>query len=1241
MIMRMFYKKRIKQFMSFVLVAGFVFNTGYIPVQAEEISETYEQGEILVLYKEKPLTADTGEEISVLSETNDETIALVELPEGMSVEDGIQEYMENEDVLAATPNYMLELEETENINDPGFVSQSYLSEVYAQEAWEYYSGMVHEKVRVAVLDTGADITHPDLENIINLQISGEIVSKDGTIAPLQGDDYMNGQFSSEGTGHGTHVCGILAAEANNLQGVAGVGSCLDNSAIELMVVDIFSNVKTTTLSYLIRGMEYAAEQGAKVINLSLGVEKSQIDDAILNAECDKLKEKNITLICAAGNEGICDEGEIQEVPCDYDSTIGVASVDASKKRASFSNYGTRKDIVAPGVNIYSTLKNGSYGNKSGTSMSTPIVSAVAAMMYAIRPDITPEEVKSILKSTAGSIAAEDMPGIGIVNCKEALEEAGGKRWIPFTDVAVSSWCYDHVAYVYDKGIMTGLNETTFGPGEELARAQFAMLLYRLDGELETEYEDRFPDVSEEEWYGKAVTWASRSEIISGYSDSGLFGPNDPINREQLASMLYRYAIYRGWNVDVSDENKWDSFTDTESVNEFAKEAMTWAVYTGIIQGDGGRINPQGNANRAECATMVERFITLYDAEESETAENDPAAVAENETQESTVTLSEICIQDKGSKIEASVVYQSQDEPVRFRWSQYDVEQKKWTTISDWQNENQITWYPSHVGAYWLYVEAVSSDGTTASLVYGYHYQGSELKLNGICVLTKENQVDMGVAYETNDEEIQFRWLLYNVATKKWSQISAWNKGNWSSWIPDKAGTYWLYVEARTGDGKTASQSYGYRVEDAQIQSFTVSLESPCMVGCSVQLKGTFKEPSGFVQREEYLVYDGEAWSKLDKNEKGAVWTPETAGSYLLIYVIYGSNNKVLDQKVRSFKAEEPWVEIHSMSVRNDGKLERYLQADVQTNDPGIQYRWVYYDLTTKEWNVIQEWSSASGVSWTAPDLGNYWLVVEARLHTGEEQKYLKEYAIKRYQNPAGYYQIQDKISIGSADYNLMYGFEGLKVMYVMRKLGVGYGIGMGGAIYNDRVVIAVKGFQTRAGLPVTGVVDYNTWVAMGLPWQDWFNLGAYVSPMLVDKYSTREEHIEAMITTAYQYLGTPYVIGASGAPGTGIDCSGLVMQALFAAGLDVSPINPIRHSYPGYEYESRNMWSSPYFKHVSYAERQRGDLIFYQSSGGTVIHVAIYLGNDMVIESWPNEVVVWPIVNSQRSNIKGVVRPFI
>lgn len=140
--------------------------------------------------------------------------------------------------------------------------------------------------------------------------------------------------------------------------------------------------------------------------------------------------------------------------------------------------------------------------------------------------------------------------------------------------------------------------------------------------------------------------------------------------------------------------------------------------------------------------------------------------------------------------------------------------------------------------------------------------------------------------------------------------------------------------------------------------------------------------------------------------------------------------------------------------------------------------------------------------------------------------------------------------------------------------------------------------------------------------------------------STRQECIEAMISTAYEYINTEYVIGASGAPGTGADCSGLVMQALYASGIDPDPISPVRHSHPGYEYESGNMWNLS-MKRVEYSQRQRGDLIFYQNSNGYVNHVAIYLGNDQVIESWPDKVIVWPIKNSHRSNIKGVMRPFV
>lgn len=248
---------------------------------------------------------------------------------------------------------------------------------------------------------------------------------------------------------------------------------------------------------------------------------------------------------------------------------------------------------------------------------------------------------------------------------------------------------------------------------------------------------------------------------------------------------------------------------------------------------------------------------------------------------------------------------------------------------------------------------------------------------------------------------------------------------------------------------------------------------------------------------------------------------------------------------------------------------------------------------------------------------------------------------RRYQNPPQYYQIQDSITLSGGGYSLSYGYEGVKVMKVIQRLGLGSGIGMGGAFYSQGVADAVAAFQRSKGLSATGNVDLLTWLYLGFNEIEWSQWGAYVSPIQVNRNSTREDHIEAMIAIAATYLGTPYVIGASGPPGTGIDCSGLVMQGLYGAGIDTSPINPVRHASPGYEYESRNMWASSKFMHVPYSQRQRGDLIFYQNSSGVVIHVAIYLGNDQVIEAWPNEVVVWPVRNGQRSNIKGVARPFV
>ena len=252
-----------------------------------------------------------------------------------------------------------------------------------------------------------------------------------------------------------------------------------------------------------------------------------------------------------------------------------------------------------------------------------------------------------------------------------------------------------------------------------------------------------------------------------------------------------------------------------------------------------------------------------------------------------------------------------------------------------------------------------------------------------------------------------------------------------------------------------------------------------------------------------------------------------------------------------------------------------------------------------------------------------------------------EWTGRRYQNPSGYYQIQESsIKLSGGDYELNIGYEGLRVAWVIRALGLGNAVGMNGAYYSQNVKNAVIQFQKKHGLTANGITGLKTWRALGYTDSQWYKLGAYASPLQVDIYSSRADCIEAMISRAYDYLGDDYVIGASGAPGYGVDCSGLVMQALFAAGIDMSPINPVRHAHPGYEYESQNIWTSSKLKHVSYGDRERGDIIIYCNSSGTVIHSAIYLGNNQVIESWPNKVQVSSLKDSRHPYVKGVLRVF-
>lgn len=183
--------------------------------------------------------------------------------------------------------------------------------------------------------------------------------------------------------------------------------------------------------------------------------------------------------------------------------------------------------------------------------------------------------------------------------------------LPFVDVSKTEWFYNSVAYVYHNKLMTGLNNITFGSNQPLARAQFAVILHRMNGEPKVSYTQKFPDVPAGQWFTDAVLWANYIGVVNGYENTGLFGIGDNINREQMAVMMYRYAQCQNYN--TSERADLAEFLDASNVNVFAKEAMEWTVGTGIITGkyDGTRLDPQGNATRAECAAIITRFIQKY------------------------------------------------------------------------------------------------------------------------------------------------------------------------------------------------------------------------------------------------------------------------------------------------------------------------------------------------------------------------------------------------------------------------------------------------------------------------------------------------------------------------------------------------------------------------------------------------------------------------------------------------------
>ena len=177
-------------------------------------------------------------------------------------------------------------------------------------------------------------------------------------------------------------------------------------------------------------------------------------------------------------------------------------------------------------------------------------------------------------------------------------------WKPFEDVNSGDWFHDSVKYIYEQKLMVGTGQSHFSPRLDTSRAMIATILWRLEGSPAPTQECTYTDCHPNAYYARAVAWGTEQGILNGYGGN-LFGPDDPITREQLAAMLYRYAG------NPAPDGTLESFSDAEASSQYALDALCWAVKNGIMNGKGGGIlDPKGCAIRAATAAMLHRYLTL-------------------------------------------------------------------------------------------------------------------------------------------------------------------------------------------------------------------------------------------------------------------------------------------------------------------------------------------------------------------------------------------------------------------------------------------------------------------------------------------------------------------------------------------------------------------------------------------------------------------------------------------------------
>lgn len=502
-----------------------------------------------------------------------------------------------------------------SVSDPYWPAQRYLSATGFDDAWD--DARAQGTVSVAVLDSAVRLDHEDLTASLDVKHGWDAVEQAPLGAPASSD-------------HGTEVAGIISATCDNAAGIAGA-----SFGANIVPITVLSGAGlTTTTAELYRAMDYLfalddehPELNLRVVNMSFGGygtgQGTTMDRAFYALVQTAVHERDMVVVGAGGNKATT----TFSWPADWDEVVSVTSTDASLQQpASFSDHNQYKDIAAPGEAIMTTKASDatSYGTCRGTSFSAPIVSAALALMFAADPSLSAERATELLYATAddrGAADRDDYFGWGLVNAEAAVDAVIEEMEHPslrFPDVDQNAWYQTPVTYidaVVSAGLMRG-NAGLFRPADDITRAEVFAVIYRAAGigtadEPPAENTTEFLDAESGQWYTSALNWAASVGIARG--NDGLVRPNDTATREEVATIMARYAEYVTGAPAVGDAASLQSATDWQTVSDWATPSMAWAnehgVLTGREQPDGSLLlAPLSNAQRAEFAKIIVKTL---------------------------------------------------------------------------------------------------------------------------------------------------------------------------------------------------------------------------------------------------------------------------------------------------------------------------------------------------------------------------------------------------------------------------------------------------------------------------------------------------------------------------------------------------------------------------------------------------------------------------------------------------------